>query len=83
MGKEPEVFSTGNTEFNSTFAPRLHAFLEDVTNGVSKQFIRASGYDALATLEYTFAVIESYENGGALVRPGALPFRHGDPSVVW
>jgi len=82
MGKEPEVYDTGITEFGATFAPRLHAYLEDVTNGVSKQFIRASGYDALATLEYTFAVIESYENGGALVRPNPLPHRHGDPSVL-
>ena len=82
MGKEPEVYNTGITEFGATFAPRLHAYLEDVTNGVSKQFIRASGYDALATLEYTFAVIESYENGGALVRPNPLPHRHGDPSIM-
>ena len=29
--------------------------------------------DALATLEYTWAAIESYENGGVLVRPHALP----------
>jgi hypothetical protein len=82
MGKEPEVYNTGITEFGATFAPRLHAFLEDVGNKVSKQYIRASGYDALATLEYTFAVIESYENGGALVRPNPLPHRHGDPSVL-
>ena len=81
--KEPQIMNTGTTDFGNTFPRRIHAFLEDVTNGVSKEFIRASGYDALATLEYTFAVIESYEQGGALVRPAALPNRHGDPSVVW
>ncbi|MCL2664478.1 MAG: Gfo/Idh/MocA family oxidoreductase [Defluviitaleaceae bacterium] len=83
VGQEPEVYDTGITDFGATFPSRIHAYLEDVTNGVSKQFIRASGYDALATLEYTFAVIESYENGGAMVRPHPLPNRHGDPSVVW
>lgn len=82
-GKEPEVMNTGITDFGATFPNRIHAYLEDVTNKVPKQFIRASGRDALATLEYTFAVIESYENGGALVRPAPLPNLHGDPSVVW
>ena len=43
--------------------------------------LRASGRDALATLEYIWAVIESYENGGALVRPKPLPPIHGDPTV--
>jgi predicted dehydrogenase len=79
----PEVFNTGITNFNSTFPTRLHAFLEDVSNGVPKEFIRASGRDALATLEYTFAAITSYEEGGALVRPNRLPNVHGHPSVVW
>lgn len=82
VDKEPEVFDTGITDFSSTFPKRIHAYLEDVTNKVSKEFIRSSGYDALATLEYTFAVIESYEQGGALVRPHPLPNIHGDPSVV-
>lgn len=79
----PEVFNTGITDFISTFPTRLHAFLEDVSNGVPKEFIRASGRDALATLEYTFAAITSYEEGGALVRPNRLPNVHGHPSVVW
>jgi len=82
-GQEPEVTDSGIKDFNSTFPTRIHAYLEDVTNKVSKQFIRASGRDALATLEYTFAVIDSYEEGCALVRPHALPNLHGDPSVVW
>jgi hypothetical protein len=30
-------------------------------------------------LEYTFAVIESYERGGEVVRPHPLPPLHGDP----
>jgi len=82
-GKEPEVMDTGITDFNETFGTRLHAFLEDINNKVPKEFIRASGYDALATLEYTYAAIESYEEGGALVRPAALPNVHGDPGVIW
>ena len=53
----PEVFNTGITNFNSTFPTRLHAFLEDVSNGVPKEFIRASGRDALATLEYTLQLL--------------------------
>jgi len=35
--------------------------------------VRQAARDALATLEYTFAAIESYEEGGVLVRPNALP----------
>ena len=38
---------------------------------------------AQATLEYTFAAIESYENGGALVVPKKLPAIHGDPTVIF
>ena len=53
-----------------------------VTNGVFREDIRASGRDALATLEYTWAVIESYENGGAMVRPHPLPTLHGDPATL-
>ncbi len=75
----PEVLNTGITDFGQTFPNRIHAFLEDVTNGVHHEKIRASGRDALATMEYIFAVIESYENGGAVVRPHRLPTVHGDP----
>ncbi len=77
LGKAPpaEVFNSGVTEFSVTFPRRIHAFLEDVTNGVPKHRLRASGRDALATLEYTFAAIESFESGGALVRPHPLPRR--------
>jgi predicted dehydrogenase len=78
---EPEVMDTGIKDFGQTFPLRIHAFLEDVTNGVPHEHLRASGRDALATLEYIWAVIESYENGGALVRPQPLPSIHGDPRV--
>lgn len=82
-GKEgdPEVMNTGVTDFGATFPSRIHAFLEDVTNKVPYEHIRASGRDALATLEYIWAAIESYENDGAVVRPMPLPPIHGDPTV--
>jgi len=75
----PEVTSTGITDFGQTFPRRIHAFLEDVSNKVPRESLRANGRDALAALEYTWAVMESYENGGALVRPHPLPTIHGDP----
>ena len=73
-----EVLDTGITDFGATFPARIHAFLEDVTNQVPPELIRASGRDALATLEYTFATIRSFEEGGTLVRPEPLPNLHGD-----
>lgn len=74
-----EVLNTGVTDFGVTFPNRIHAYLEDVTNGVPKERIRASGRDALATLEYTWAVMESYEQGGILLRPHPLPPLKGVP----
>jgi predicted dehydrogenase len=79
---EAEVTDYGTTDFNKTFNYRLHAFLEDMTSKVPREHIRASGRDALAVLEYTYAVIESYENGGAMVRPHALPKLGGDPILM-
>jgi hypothetical protein len=81
LGKsgEPTVTESGLTDFGETFPLRIHAYLEDVTNGVPREKLRASGRDALAALEYTFAAIESYERGGAMVRPHALPTLKGDP----
>ena len=73
-----ETLDTGITDFNATFPARIHAYLEDVTNKVPLEFLRASGRDALATLEYTFAVIKSFEEGGSIVRPEPLPNIHGD-----
>lgn len=78
----PVVTSTGITDFGQTFPRRIHAFMEDVTNGVPRESLRASGRDALAALEYTWAVMESYEQGGALVRPHPLPPLHGDPATM-
>lgn len=82
-GQDIEVTDTGNKDFNSTFPTRIHAFLEDVTNGVPKEHLRASGRDALATMEYIFAAIESYELGGEIVRPHALPPIHGDIKYIY
>ncbi|MFZ4394925.1 MAG: Gfo/Idh/MocA family protein [Kiritimatiellia bacterium] len=81
QGPAPEVLDTGIKDFGATFPLRIHAFLEDVSNGVPHEHLRSSGRDALATLEYIFAVIDSYENGGALVRPRPLPTIHGDARV--
>ncbi len=78
---KPEILDTGIKDFGETFPRRINAFLEDVTKGVPREHLRSSGRDALATLEYIFAVIESYEQGGALVRPRPLPAIHGDPRV--
>lgn len=75
LGQAPaaQVWNTGVTDFGATFPRRIHAFLEDVTGRVPKHKLRASGRDALATLEYTFAAIHSYENGGCVVQPHPLP----------
>ena len=83
LGEAPKAVETnsGETDFNVTFGHRIHAFLEDVTNDVPKHKLRASGRDALASLEYTFATIESYENDGALVHPNALPSLERAPGV--
>ncbi len=78
----PNVMDTGITDFGATFPRRIHAFMEDVTNGVHIEDLRGSGRDALAALEYTWAAMESYENGGELVRPNPLPPYHGDPFTV-
>ncbi len=79
---QPVVTSSGITDFGQTFPRRIHAFVEDVTNKVPRESLRASGRDALAALEYTWAVMESYEQGGALVRPHPLPPLHGDPCTL-
>lgn len=78
---EPTVTNSGITDFGQTFPRRVRAFLEDVANRVPKDRLRASGRDALAALEYTWAAMESYEQGGILVRPHPLPPLHGDPKA--
>jgi predicted dehydrogenase len=70
---QPKTISSGITDFNQTFPNRIHAFLEDITTEVPPEKLRASGRDALAALEYTWAAIESYERGGRLVTPHPLP----------
>lgn len=82
MPEPTEILDTGITDFNSTFACRIHAYLEDVTNKVPPEHLRSSGRDALATMEYIFAAIDSYESGGEIVRPHALPPIHGHPSII-
>ncbi|MEW6753770.1 MAG: Gfo/Idh/MocA family oxidoreductase [Candidatus Latescibacterota bacterium] len=77
----PVVTESGTSNFDETFPRRIHAFLEDVTAGVPRERLRASGRDALAALEYTWAAMESYEQGGILVRPHPLPLLKGDPRV--
>jgi predicted dehydrogenase len=77
----PEILDTGIKDFGATFPSRIHAFLEDVTNGVHHEHLRSSGRDALATLEYIWAVIDSYESGGQLVRVKPLPTIHGNPAT--
>ncbi|MCL5997573.1 MAG: Gfo/Idh/MocA family oxidoreductase [Chloroflexi bacterium] len=77
----PVVTNSGITDFNQTFPRRIHAYLEDVSNKVPLEQLRASGRDALAALEYTWAAMESYEQGGILVRPNPLPLLRGDPET--
>jgi predicted dehydrogenase len=79
----PETFESGVTEFNSTFPNRINAWLEDVTNKVPREHIRASGRDALATISYVTAAIRSYQEGGALVIPEPLNPMHGDIKYVY
>jgi predicted dehydrogenase len=67
------VTASGTTDFGETFPRRIHAFLEDLTRQVPPSQLRASGRDALAALEYTFAAIQSYEQGGQPVQPHPLP----------
>ncbi|MGI6745959.1 MAG: putative oxidoreductase YcjS [Firmicutes bacterium ADurb.Bin300] len=80
--EEPQIMNTGITDFGATFPIRIHAFLEDITNNVPREHIRASGRDALATMEYIFAAIDSFESGGEIARPHALPAYHGDVSII-
>ncbi len=79
----PITTNYGVSDFSSTFPNRINAYIEDVTNKVPLEYLRASGRDALATLEYTFAAIKSYENGGALVVPEMLPPLHGHISRAY
>jgi predicted dehydrogenase len=79
----PDTFDTGIKDFGATFPARIHAWLEDLAHETPHEYVRASGRDALAALTYTFAAMRSYEEGGALVVPEALPPLHGDVTRVW
>ncbi len=79
----PVTKDYGVSSFDSTFPNRIGAWLEDLTNKVHPENVRASGRDALATLEYTFAAMTSYENGGELIVPHKLPAIHGDTSFIY
>jgi len=81
-GQEKQVTNTGVTDFGATFPIRIRAFYEDLVNKVPLEHLRASGRDALATMEYIFAAIDSYESGGQIVRPHALPAYHGHPTII-
>ena len=78
----PKTKDYGVSDFGATFPYLIGAFLEDITNGVHPEAIRASGRDALATLEYTFAAIKSYENGGELEVPEMQPPIRGANSFI-
>ena len=80
---DAEVTTWKDAQFNDTFPIRIEAFVSDVANNVPKDHLRASGRDALATLEYTFAAIKSFEEGGTVVRPDPLPNLHAHPKYVW
>ena len=82
QGQAPETMNTGVTDFGATFPIRIHAVYEDLVNKVPLEHLRASGRDALATMEYIFAAIDSYESGGQIVRPHALPAYHGHPTII-
>lgn len=84
LGKSPEpiVTESGITDFGETFPRRIHAWLEDVTNKVPRDLLRSSARDALAALEYTWAAMESYEQGGIMVRPHPLPPLQSGPDEM-
>ncbi len=79
---EPETFDTGMKVFEDTFPIRIRAFLEDVTNKIPFDYIRASGREALGVMEVLFAAIKSDQNGGDAVIPEKLPPLHGDVSKL-
>lgn len=53
----------GYRDFDDTFRARIHAFLEQVTAGVSPEDIDGSGADGLAAQTVIAAAIESLETG--------------------
>ena len=74
-------YLTSNLPLHESAVRKYGPDLEDVTKGVPREELRASGRDALAALEYTWAAMESYEQGGIMVRPHPLPTLKGDPTA--
>jgi hypothetical protein len=73
MFKELTLYPAGNLEktvytnpifggmgsFQDTFRNRIHAFLEDVSNGVAPELVNGSGADGLAVQKVLQAAIDS------------------------
>lgn len=52
----------GMSEFNQTFAARIHRYLEQVSQNVPPEQLEGSGADGLAAQEVIEAAIQSHEN---------------------
>lgn len=63
----------GVTGFGATFTRRIHRWLEQVTAGVAREEIEASGEDGLAVQEIIEAAIRSIENGTVEEVPRVAP----------
>jgi predicted dehydrogenase len=61
----------GLSGFNATFSNRIHRWLEQVTAGVDRKEIEASGREGLAVQEIIEAAIRSHETGRAEEAPVA------------
>jgi predicted dehydrogenase len=59
----------GLSGFNATFSNRIHRWLEQVTAGVDRGAIEASGREGLAVQEIIEAAIRSFETGRAEEAP--------------
>ena len=59
----------GLSGFNATFTNRIHRWLEQVTAGVDRKEIEASGREGLAVQEIIEAAIRSHETGRAEEAP--------------
>ena len=59
----------GLSGFSATFSNRIHRWLEQVTEGVPREEIEASGHDGLAVQEIIEAAIRSYETGTVVTVP--------------
>jgi predicted dehydrogenase len=60
----------GMTGFGQTFDKRIHSWLEQITAGVPRDEIEASGEDGLAVQEIIEAAIRSWETSSVIDLPG-------------